>query len=557
MPEALIASNDWRGAAELVVPFAYDDEHLGSGYVHLVVGGGTAVWSARNETDFARLTTPGEGGPLEVLLAPRLVTAAASLASRSGVVTLSQRPDDTVLLTDGEVHYEIHPLPVEAPNVAELLEACAAPDSVGVDVSLEDLSQIVATATQSAACNQRRDEEPPPLWLEVGPDRIALSVHWPGLGPATYSASAVADGSCRVTIPPWSLRQFTRALDAEQVHLDVPRGEGGMLCLRTGNWVGGSVAHHSSAESYRTQVERVLVAAFPNAPRWRDEDGDYVLPARTTPTYARLVDGPPRLQVFAIALRDAQESPGLLAELNHLNGDTSLVRVFLDGSTVLVEGQVLCDSLAPAAVAAVHREVDHVASEIAPLLAAMFGGTAGTDAPLGAEWTWQRYVETIIATEVAPGRWVELNGPNAEARLPFPEPIHVVTAANPSRQRFGEGADAEANAALAGELWTEGVPIARAVGRSPDGRHSEASVAVLGSRRADAVALARRYGQEAIFEVTNDAVLVVSCVSDRVSSVPRRPPPRLDVPLPFDPPLHTEDDLADRPGPGSDRGDPA
>jgi hypothetical protein len=82
-------------------------------------------------------------------------------------------------------------------------------------------------------------------------------------------------------------------------------------------------------------------------------------------------------------------------------------------------------------------------------------------------------------------------------------------------------------------------------------------VALFGRTRQEALALARRYGQEAIFEVTRDAVLVVSCVSDRVSAVPRRPPLRLDMPLPFDPPLDTEDDLANRPGPGIDRGDPA
>lgn len=557
MSEALIAGDDWRAATELVVPFAYDDERFGSGYVHLVVRGGSAVWSARSETDFARLTTPGEGGPLEVLLAPRLVAAAASLASTSGVVTLHQRPDRTVLLTDGMVRYEVRPPRVEAPNVDELLEACEAEGSVGVDVALRDLSHIVAAATVAAACNQGGNEKPPPLWLEVQPGEIRLSVEWPGLGPATYSTAAVADGACRVTIPPGSLRDFIDALDAEEVHLDVPLGEGGMLRIRAGGWIGGSVAHHTRAESYRTQVERVLAAAFPDAPRLRNAYGDYVLPARTTPTYARLLDSPPRLQIFAIALRDVEETEGLLAELNHLNAAIHLARVFLDDSLVVVEGEVLGEAIASASVAAVHRVVDEVAAERAPLLAAMFGGTAGTDAPLGAEWTWQRYLETIIAAEVAPGRWVELNGPDAEAGLPFPEPIHVVTASNPSRQRFGEDADTEANTALAGELWTRGIPMARAVGRSPDGRHSEESVALFGRTRQEALALARRYGQEAIFEVTRDAVLVVSCVSDRVSAVPRRPPPRLDMPLPFDPTLDTEDDLADRPDPGIDRGDPA
>lgn len=522
MTQAVISAHDWQLAAETVAPFAYDDEHLGPGYVHLAVAGGTAVWSARDDTRFARLVTNGAGS-LDVLLPPRTVTAAATLASTTGSLTVGSGPGRQVSITDGTVGYHLDPPAVQPANVDELIDQCKQQPSVGVDVALPALRHLVDTATQVAACNQRREDEVPTLWLEIQPGELRLKVEWAGLGVANYRLKAATSGVARVAIGPRDLRQFCNALEAEDVHLEVPTNEGGMLLIQAGTWTAGSVAFRSGSESYRPDVEQVLSTVFRGWPLRRDRDGDYVLPHRSTPSYARLADGPPRLQIFAVALQDIELSPEMLAELNAINAGISLARIFAVDSQVLVEGEILADSIDPSTVAAVHESVDQIASETAPLLAAMFGGTAGVDAPLGREWTWQRYLETIIAIEASPGRWTDINGPNAADRLPLPEPIYVITASDPGGQHAGREANDDANADLAGELWATGATLARAVGRSPDGSHSEDSVAASPLSRQEAKELGRRYGQDAIYEVTAEAVLLLSCDTDRVGTIARRP----------------------------------
>ncbi len=521
MNEAVISTGEWQAAAELVAPFAYDDEHLGSGYVHLVASDGRAVWSARGGTRFARLTTTGSTGSVDALLAPRTITAASALSQAGGPLTVRTGPGRSVTVTDGTISYQLNLPALQPPNVDELLRECEGQPSVTTVVALGALRHLVDTATRIAQCNQRRDKEYPTLWLELEAGRLLLQVEWAGIGPACYQLDASADGHARIAIDPADLREFCNALDTDDVRLDVPTDEGGMLLVRAGHWTGGTVAHRSSAESYRPQIEQVLGAVFPGWSLRRDTDGDYVLPRTSTPSYARLADGPPRLQIFAVALHNIEATPELLNELNVINAQISLARAFTVGAQVLVEGEILADTIDPATVAAVHESVDRIASETAPLLAAMFGGTAGPDAPLGREWTWQRYLETIVSVETTPGDWTDLNGAHGADALPLPEPIHILTASNPGGQNAEDDDNLAANARLAGELWNAGLIMARAVGSSPDGAHSEASVAVTGLTRQQAREVAQHYGQDAIYEITADTVLLISCDTDRVATTTR------------------------------------
>ena len=524
MNEAVISTGEWQAASELVAPFAYDDEHLGSGYVHLVASDGRAVWSARGGTRFARLTTTGSAGNVDALLAPRTITAASALSQAGGPLTIRTGPAGRVSVIDGTISYHLNLPALQPPNVDELLRECEGQQSVTTVVALGALRHVVSTATRVAQCNQRREKEYPTLWLDLEAGHLQLQVEWAGIGPAFYQLDAAGDGHARIAIDPADLREFCNALDTDEVRLDVPTDEGGMLVIHAGTWTGGTVAHRSSAESYRPQIEQTLGAVFPGWSLRRDPDGDYVLPRSSTPSYARLADGPPRLQIFAVALHNIEAGPELLSELNIINAQISLARVFTVGAQVLVEGEILADTIDPATVAAVHQSVDRIASETAPLLAAMFGGTAGPDAPLGREWTWQRYLETVISVETTPGDWTDLNGPHGADHLPLPEPIHILTASNPCGQNADQDDNLTANARLAGELWNAGLTMARAVGRSPDGAHSEASVAVSGLTRQQAREVGQQYGQEAIYEITADTVLLISCNTDRTASTSRIPP---------------------------------
>ena len=122
---------------------------------------------------------------------------------------------------------------------------------------------------------------------------------------------------------------------------------------------------------------------------------------------------------------------------------------------------------------------------------------------------WETYTGAVIECEVD-GRTVVLRGAVAD-RLPAAAPVFVLTAYNPG----GIERDSEANerdeARLELELARRGIVCWPADGHSPDRSWSEPGVAIAGADRATACALGDRYGQLAVFELTDDEVRLVEC----------------------------------------------
>jgi hypothetical protein len=114
---------------------------------------------------------------------------------------------------------------------------------------------------------------------------------------------------------------------------------------------------------------------------------------------------------------------------------------------------------------------------------------------------------------------------------PFDSPVFVVTAANPAGRIRSDGENAMANSRLAAALVRSRAGFCRALGTSGDGTHSEESFLVWGVTVETAVEVAAEFGQDAVFELTDDRVSVVGVAVDRRSGRGR-----LDVPVgPADP----------------------
>jgi hypothetical protein len=135
---------------------------------------------------------------------------------------------------------------------------------------------------------------------------------------------------------------------------------------------------------------------------------------------------------------------------------------------------------------------------------------------------WERYARTLISIETAPGRWVDLNGPDGPDRLPWSGPLHVLTAWNPGDVRRTRDENVAVQARLVGELWSTGCFVVRALGRAVDGGYAEESVGTVGLDRAAARRLGAGHRQDAVFEVTDEEVRIVSCSGDAVAARPRR-----------------------------------
>jgi hypothetical protein len=119
---------------------------------------------------------------------------------------------------------------------------------------------------------------------------------------------------------------------------------------------------------------------------------------------------------------------------------------------------------------------------------------------------------TVLRIRTA-GDWVQLTPTTSRAGGVLGEPVlHVFSAWYPP---VGRDVDPLFNVRrhqeLADELQGLGERVAPAVGVSPDLAYGEWSWAAWGLRREDAVTLAARYLQLALFEVTEDEIVLVSC----------------------------------------------
>ena len=127
---------------------------------------------------------------------------------------------------------------------------------------------------------------------------------------------------------------------------------------------------------------------------------------------------------------------------------------------------------------------------------------------------WDTYAGAHITCEVE-GRTCRLRGPAVDP-LPAAAPVFVLTAWNPGGVDRDQVANDDAERVLERELTSADALFWSALGHSPDDSWSEPGVAAAGFDRAGACALGERYGQLAVYELTDDLVRVVRCTDRAV-----------------------------------------
>ena len=138
---------------------------------------------------------------------------------------------------------------------------------------------------------------------------------------------------------------------------------------------------------------------------------------------------------------------------------------------------------------------------------------------------WQAYAASVV---IRPDTGEVLSGVAALDRLPWPGPLHVITAHNPAGRPVSSDRNDAADGRLRIRLEQAGLVHFRATGGSADGTWTEHGYAVAGAGRAEAAAIAIEFQQEAIFELTDSHSIVIATadLTER-SRRPRRPhPPR-------------------------------
>ncbi|MCA6523842.1 MAG: DUF3293 domain-containing protein [Pseudanabaena sp. M051S1SP2A07QC] len=130
---------------------------------------------------------------------------------------------------------------------------------------------------------------------------------------------------------------------------------------------------------------------------------------------------------------------------------------------------------------------------------------------------WNKFVETHVVklTETEEiGKLINIReiwaGTNAMPNLPMNYPIYVISAANPLEEVLSDDDNTRRHLALCDILESRKLKFEEVVGESPDRKWSENSFAIEGMSQEDACKLAERFGQRAIFELTQEKIKVVS-----------------------------------------------
>lgn len=92
--------------------------------------------------------------------------------------------------------------------------------------------------------------------------------------------------------------------------------------------------------------------------------------------------------------------------------------------------------------------------------------------------------------------------------------IHVITASNPGDERPSSEINEVRNEQLRADISALGFDAFVALGSDPNSSHSEKSWAVVGLTDNAAVELGKKYGQVAVFRITESRQSVLGCLSE-------------------------------------------
>jgi hypothetical protein len=372
-----IPLEEWETASWLL-RFVDRDEGNVLGMLRLRSNGEQRQWCAMDERTIAVDLGGSDSATYEVLVSPRLVVAGLSMARRNGHAWLTTRrlgeAAGEIQVSDGVRTLRLAPDYSEYPDVAAVLDEIQDIAVATARVDGRDLDELASNAGWNPF-SHKPDAVAPPLRITVDNGVLSLRVTYRSLGFTEYQLAAETVGEASGFV---MLHQFIVAVDGADglVEISVPQDGSSVFQLRTDSRLVLMRGGESDLDLVRQRVEPVLETVFGPDALKRDADDDYPLPSPGTRIYARVVeDRPPRVQVFAVVLVEVDGTPELYSELNDHNTQLGFVRsIFLNGA-VVVEADLVAESLDPREIETAYARVKAAAEELGPMIAAVHGGT--------------------------------------------------------------------------------------------------------------------------------------------------------------------------------------
>jgi hypothetical protein len=381
-----ITQGEWHRVHQDVSPFTQDDEQRTSGHVLFATRDGVRSWVATDGQCLAVLECADGAGPdLELLVSPRLVSAACALADAADdavdLVVDTDRPG-FVTAASGCGSITLPVFDGELPGWRDGLAQARSQASSEAVVDRDAIWSVMSEARRAPG-GVDLEHVNPPFWLASEPGAVTATVEWPRIGPALFMVPVAGGAPARVCVNPRRLVNLVSSTAPGDITLALPGSPDGPVLVSDGTgWSGFLMAVDHVEEELRPALEATLAEAFGGRPTERDHDGDYVLPFGRVPVYARLVGGDThRVQVFSVAADGFSASKRLLAELNDQNCRIPMARALLLGDQVVFETDHEAGRLDATTLLEACGRVAELSSRIGPLLAMAFGGRATTDEP--------------------------------------------------------------------------------------------------------------------------------------------------------------------------------
>jgi hypothetical protein len=521
--DVAIPIEEWEDARR-IANIITDDERSPTGQVRVRADGNRRRWYA---TDSYRAMII-DGGPdssrYDVGVSPTILTfvdTAASLGEDPRLCRGIREGRASIGVVGGNGSLWVEELDRQYPDVGGFVPTA---ESTAASATMEarSLYQIAFSA-----CIRREnavDDEPLKgrCWIEIGNSSFEVVVVWPGAGSSRYRLAATdVSGDVEVEVNPHQLQSLVEMFSpSDQITLEIPRINRDPIALRNEKITALLMPLKVRGVLARERVEEIIGDLFGSLAIIPDQDGDYPLLRRSVPVYARLVtiDSTPTLQVFAVVLEDIEASPELLNELNDLNKGASFARVFHVESQVLAEVDLVAETLDHDELRVAVERIRELVVRIAPTIALVFGGQEVVDP---SRRRLNAYRSTTIEAEIQPGLLRTLNGPHAATPWPFPGCVHVLTGWNPQGAALDESSQENINIAIAEDILRHGARFVQGAGSSLTGDHSEPSLIAWGLTRDEAIEMGAKANQDAVFELDDDTVYLVSCIDETVDTWPR------------------------------------
>ena len=99
--------------------------------------------------------------------------------------------------------------------------------------------------------------------------------------------------------------------------------------------------------------------------------------------------------------------------------------------------------------------------------------------------------------------------------------MHVLTGWNPQGAALDESSQENINIAIGEDILRHGARFVHGAGSSLTGDHSEPSLIAWGLTRDEAIEMGAKANQDAVFELDDDTVYLISCIDETVDTWPR------------------------------------